>query len=454
VDLGGVFVQGLTSGLLLGANGSLSLGIASALNLGGIRVGNGLTIDANGILSTTGSGQASGITVVPIPGIGTAQNVQTALEAIELQVQDRVEFCTVTGAGGITAAISPPRTTSNDGTTLTLTTVRANIGQIGVTQLTNDFTGNAEDLALTQKGAAQLNAKVDALSGANVLAGTYNSAQGRVATVTPAGSAYFVAGAQAPVASAVPDNYYLLVTTAGNQGPPGAVIPPTGVQSGDWFIVERLDGSDAWVTIDFQNTSVAAINVSLSTVPGLSATNVQTGIEQLETKAENSYTNITATAADGIRVTSTAPSASGKTANITLAPATSTDLGGVFVQPGGGIQLGSNGNLTLEPATRTTLGGVKVGTGLVVTADGTLSAGGSGVDVKLVTLDNSFDGTRTTFGLRASNQAFAPSAAYYILVVLGGIVQTANDAYTVSGTNITFTTPPAAGLSFYCIGFG
>ena len=453
-DLGGVFVQSAQSGLLLGANGSLSLGIASALTLGGIRVGSGLTIDSNGILSATASGQASAITVVPIPGIGTAQNVQTALEAIELQVQDRVEFCNIAGAGGLTASISPPRTTSNDGTTLTLTTTRASISQAGVTVLTNDFTGNAEDLALTQKGAAQLNAKVDALSGANVLAGTYNAAQGRVATVTPAGSAYLAPGAQAPPATAVPDNYYLLVTTSGSLGPPGAVLPPSGVQSGDWFIVEKLDGADVWVTIDFENSAVAAVNVRLSNVPGLSATNVQVGIEQLELKAENSYTNITATSADGIRVTSTAASPNGKTANISLAPATSTDLGGVFVQPGGGIQLGTNGNLTLEPATRTTLGGVKVGAGLLVTADGTLSTGGGGVDIKLVTLDNSFDGSRTTFGLRSGGQVFAPSAAYYILVALGGVIQTANDAYTVSGTNIIFSSAPAAGTSFYCIGFG
>jgi hypothetical protein len=368
-----------------------------------------------------------------------------------------VEFCSIAGAGGIQASISPPVTSSNDGTRLTLTTLRANVGTIGVTQLTSDVTGNSEELALTQFAASQLNAKIAALTGANVLAGTYNSRTGVVVSVTPAGSAYLTVGAQAPVASGLPDNYYLLVVNAGLIGPPGAVIPPTGVQSGDWFVVEKEQGSQAaWVTIDFENTAVAAVNVTLSPVAGLAATNVQAGIAELEVKAENSFTNITATAADGISVTNTTSAPNGKTCNITLGPATSTDLGGVFVQPNVGLILGGNGALSLDIATTTELGGIKVGSGLSITPDGTLSASGgpAGVDVKLVNLDAPFDGSKTAFQMLSGGAPFAPKASHYVMIVVGGIVQSANDAYTTTGDTINFSEAPPAGATFYSIGFG
>jgi hypothetical protein len=461
VDLGGVFVQGPSTGILLGGDGSLSLAIASTTQLGGVKVGRNLTIDPDGTLNAEGGGSifARDIVVDPlIPGITSANTVQLALEALELQVQDRVEFCTIAGAGGMVAQISPPVTTSNDGTRLTLSTLRANVGTVGVTQLTSDVTGNSEDLALTQFAASQLNAKIAALTGANVLAGTYNSRTGVVASVTPAGSAYLTVGAQAPVASGLPDNYYLLVVNAGVIGPPGAVIPPTGVQSGDWFVVEKEQGSQAaWVTIDFENTAIAAVNVSLSPVAGLAATNVQAGIAELEVKAENSFTNITATAADGISVTNTGPSPGGRTCNITLGPATSTDLGGVFVQPNVGLILGSNGALSLDIASPTKLGGIKVGQNLTIEPDGTLNAsggGGGGVDVKLVNLDAPFDGSKTAFQMLSGGAPFAPKASHYVMIVVGGIVQSANDAYTTTGDTINFSEAPPAGATFYSIGFG
>jgi len=459
VDLGGVFVQGPSSGILLGGNGSLSLAIASATQLGGVKVGRNLTIDPDGTLNASeGSKQASDIIVNPlISGITSATNVQLALEALELQVQDRVEFCNVGGAGGLSAGISPPIRSSNDGTTLTINTLRANVGTVGVTQLTNDVTGSSEELALTQFAASQLNAKIAALTGSNVLAGTYNSRTGVVASVTPAGSAYLTVGAQAPAAGQVPDNYYVLVTTSGLIGPPGAVIPGTGVQSGDWFVVEREQGQPAaWVTIDFENTAIAAVNVSLSPVAGLSATNVQAGIAELEVKAENSFTNITATAADGLSVTNSGLGPNGRTCNITLGPATATDLGGVFVQPNVGLILGSNGALSLNVATATKLGGIKVGSGLSITPDGTLSASGGpgGVDVKLVLLDAPFDGSRTQFQMLVEGVAFAPKAAHYVMVAVGGIVQSAGNAYNTSGSIIIFSSAPPSGATFYSIGFG
>lgn len=63
-----------------------------------------------------------------------------------------------------------------------------------------------------------------------------------------------------------------------------------------------------------------------------------------------------------------------------LTPATATVLGGVKI--GSGVAVTADGTIsvssTLNPATTTVLGGVKVGTGLTVTADGTISVSPSG----------------------------------------------------------------------------
>ena len=184
----------------------------------------------------TAGTQAVNVSVTPIRGIEFAGNVQRALEAVELQVQDRIEFAEAT-TDGLQIKVSAPKLDSNDGTTLSIGVDYASVNDRGIVQLTNDYRGNSQTLAPTQYAVSLINSKVDALVGANVLAGTYNSNTGQVVTVTPAGEAAgFTPGAQAPEASRVPDNYYLIVTVNGGYGPPGAVLPPYGVQSGDWFV--------------------------------------------------------------------------------------------------------------------------------------------------------------------------------------------------------------------------
>jgi hypothetical protein len=202
--------------------------------------------------------QAENVSVTEIPGIEFVSNVQRALEAIELQAQDRIEFVETT-TGGLQVSVTQPGPTSYDGTTLSIGLDNATLADRGIVQLTNDVTGNSEDLAITQLAVSKLNTKVDALTGANILAGTYNANNGVVSSVTPAGAAAgLVAGQQAPVATRIPDNYYLIVIVSGGFGPPGAVIPVTGVQSGDWFIVENEGGVAAWITIDYENRIIDA----------------------------------------------------------------------------------------------------------------------------------------------------------------------------------------------------
>ena len=59
-----------------------------------------------------------------------------------------------------------------------------------------------------------------------------------------------------------------------------------------------------------------------------------------------------------------------------------------------------------------------------------------------------FNGFVVTFNLTIDGVAFRPEAARGLFIVLGGIVQDPDTDYTVSGSQITFTTAPAFGLTF------
>ena len=63
-------------------------------------------------------------------------------------------------------------------------------------------------------------------------------------------------------------------------------------------------------------------------------------------------------------------------------------------------------------------------------------------------ISSSFDGAETTFALTIAGKSVQPLNAQQLIINLGGVIQNAGTDYTVSSTNITFTTAPASGLSF------
>ena len=459
-DLGAVYVPGAsTNGIGLDASGGVSLKIASNTQLGGIKVGANLSIDPDGTLNAEGGAETFARNVIIDPvigGIEQARNAQQALELLELQVQDRIEFVKAT-TDGLIIDVTPPSVTAYDGTTLNLGMKFASISQPGIVQLTNDPTGISETIAPTQFALSVLNAKVDALAGSNILAGTYNAKTGLMVSTTAAGFAKgFRVGAQAPDARTDLDNYYIIITVSGDKGPPGAVIPITGSQSGDWFIIQDDIGVSEWLLIDFENRDVVASSVFLSAVPGLGASNVQSGISELAQDLWNAIGfAVPGNNGIGLSLTNATPGDL-RRLTVSLNPATSTDIGGVYVAPNNGLLLDSNGSLALAIASPSNLGGIKVGSGLSITPDGTLSAdaGPAGVDVKLVNLDAPFDGSKTAFQMLSGGVPFAPKASHYVMIVVGGIVQSANDAYTTTGDTINFTEAPPTGATFYSIGFG
>jgi len=67
---------------------------------------------------------------------------------------------------------------------------------------------------------------------------------------------------------------------------------------------------------------------------------------------------------------------------------------------------------------------------------------------------SSFNGSTQTFALAVSGTSLTPANAQQLIVVLGGVVQEPTVDYTVTGSNITFTDAPAAGLTLSIVSLG
>ena len=64
-------------------------------------------------------------------------------------------------------------------------------------------------------------------------------------------------------------------------------------------------------------------------------------------------------------------------------------------------------------------------------------------------ISSSFNGSTTAFTLQVSSVNVSPESAKNILINLGGVLQNPDTDYTINASTLTFTTAPAAGLSFF-----
>ena len=64
-------------------------------------------------------------------------------------------------------------------------------------------------------------------------------------------------------------------------------------------------------------------------------------------------------------------------------------------------------------------------------------------------ISSGFNGSATAFTLQVSSTNVSPESANNILINLGGVIQNPGTDYTVAASTLTFTTAPAAGLSFF-----
>ena len=59
-----------------------------------------------------------------------------------------------------------------------------------------------------------------------------------------------------------------------------------------------------------------------------------------------------------------------------------------------------------------------------------------------------FNGVTVSFGLRVGGQIYTPASPASLFVAVGGVLQTPNSAYTLSGSNIVFSSAPPTGATF------
>jgi hypothetical protein len=69
-------------------------------------------------------------------------------------------------------------------------------------------------------------------------------------------------------------------------------------------------------------------------------------------------------------------------------------------------------------------------------------------------ISGSFNGVTQSFPLTTSGFALSPSSGTSLRISLGGVIQSPGTDYSVSGTNIVFTTAPESSLSFSGISLG
>ncbi len=73
---------------------------------------------------------------------------------------------------------------------------------------------------------------------------------------------------------------------------------------------------------------------------------------------------------------------------------------------------------------------------------------------KLDDISAGFDGIETVFSLTISTAAHTPAYQNGVFVSVGGVIQEPETDFTITGDQITFTTAPASGLSFFAIDIG
>lgn len=79
----------------------------------------------------------------------------------------------------------------------------------------------------------------------------------------------------------------------------------------------------------------------------------------------------------------------------------------------------------------------------------------SSSNIKIIDdISGSFNGSTTTFPLRTNGISVTPASAQSLIINLGGVVQDPSDDYSISSSNIVFSTAPEAGLTFSGVSLG
>ena len=260
------------------------LPLATASAVGGVSIPTGgpLAIDGNGAVTVADSGVTAGTnTKVTVDAKGRV----TALAALADSDLPNHSAALLT-SGSIAAARIGVDTI--DGTKLsnTSTAIFQSIAQDGYP--TAQFSGQilfdtvSEDAFIWDGNAWQ--AITTLTKGSLVFGGTFNANTSQMVAATSAGIAAGLAvGSNLPTASATTDGVYVVVSTSGTPASPAPAIafaPP------DYILGVTNSAGSSWNEVDLSQTVAGQVasNITFTPYGQISATNVQDGMQELETE--------------------------------------------------------------------------------------------------------------------------------------------------------------------------
>jgi len=311
------------------------------------------------------------------------------------------------GTAPSTSVVSP---IVNSGTSIqpTIEILASSTSQSGAVQLSDTRTSTATNLALTANQGKILQDQINVLSIAGSLAysGTFDASTGTMETVTVIGTnAGFVVGQDIPSPSVAVTDHFVIVTVPGTYSPPGGG-GPFNLDQGDWLF---CNGS-AWVQVQLGSKLPYASTTSPGAVELATDAEVQAGTDSTLAVTPSTLSSRTSTEAR-------------------------TGLAEIATQAE--VDAGTDDTRFVTP--------LKLATYISSAPTQAFSY------AQLDDISVSFNGTTTSFPLTIGGTAYTPNPAGNIMVFLGGIAQIpgAGNAYTVSGSTITFEEAPLTGASFY-----
>jgi len=256
---------------------SSDLPAATSSAKGAVIPGTGLSVDGSGNLNHTNSATAGTYTKVTVDSQG---HVSSGATLADTDLPNHSAALLTSG----TLDVARLGANTVPGSKL----ANYAVSKIGETQPTADHIGQfffnplSRDLFLWDGNVFQ---PIGISVGEIVFAGTFDASAGGgtglVASVTAEGTAVgLVVGNPLPAAATANNRYYLVVSEAGTitsgNAPNVALSPPDIV----------LSNGSAWTEIDVSQTVTAQVasNVSFTPAGGISATNVQTAIEEVDSE--------------------------------------------------------------------------------------------------------------------------------------------------------------------------
>jgi hypothetical protein len=357
---------------------------------GQLIVGQNLEVDPDGRLNATGGPDEKGVTLV---------NTGKGLDGGPITTQGTIslEVATKSTLGGVITGDNVQIDAAG-----VISVLNASTQEAGVVKLVDGTSDTSTTTALTANQGRILQEQINALV-VNALdfCGTYDAEKSEMAYVSALGlQKGFTVGANIPAVRPDLNDAFVIAINSGNPLPPAPQSkgdPGDKVQAGNWFI---CDGT-TWVLIRYQPNDILAANVFVSPYKIITGINAQIAFQQLADYYDNA-TIKTLQTKDGIGSTDTNGNVElflnaadvdtlggvrpdGRTITVDengVIAAVQQDTGVESVTGTGSINVDNrdpkNPVVSVDTATKFQTGVIKVGDGLNIAADGTLSAEGSG----------------------------------------------------------------------------